>query len=460
MTTVVEIAEQVETTEHVARAAGESRPIRYVVGAICVFVSAIMLAPIVFSFLASIKPAAEARESPPSYLPKGLSLENYLKVFDFQAGLWTYVSNSLWVASLTIVLCLALAIPAGYGLARFRIPYKEVWFLLLLAPLMIPYQALLTPLYLTFSKLGLANSHFGLAIVHTILQLPFSIYLMRNSFEGIPREIEEAAVVDGSTTFQALSQHLPAAGHAGHRHRGAVRLHQLLERVPVGADLHEQGNLVHRSDHAGERARRAPGRRRLGRAAGGRGHLDPALRHHLPAAAEVLRLGLPQRRGEVARHAHQGRPPPRPRAAPAGTGRPSATWRGWPECRSAPRRRRSTPAAGCAQETRDKVMAVAREIGYRPNDMAQSLHRTRSMTVGIISTDSFGRFTLPIVEGAGGAARRPRHRRVHVQRHRRSGRASASISTSCWASASTGSSSPPAAPTSARRSGRFRRGCR
>jgi multiple sugar transport system permease protein len=188
----------------VARAAGESRPIRYIVGAVCVFVSAIMLAPIVFSFLASIKPAAEARESPPGYLPKGLSLENYLKVFDFQAGLWTYVSNSLWVASLTIVICLALAIPTAYGLARFRIPFKEVWFLLLLAPLMIPYQALLTPLYLTFSKLGLANSHLGLAIVHTILQLPFSIYLMRNSFEGIPREIEEAAVMDGSTTFQAL----------------------------------------------------------------------------------------------------------------------------------------------------------------------------------------------------------------------------------------------------------------
>ena len=50
------------------------------------------------------------------------------------------------------------------------------------------------------------------------------------------------------------------------------------------------------------------------------------------------------------------------------------------------------------QETRDKVRAVAREIGYRPNDMAQSLHRTRSMTVGIISTDSFGRFTLPILQ--------------------------------------------------------------
>jgi len=190
--------------EHVSRAAGESRPIRYVVGAICIAAIAVMMAPIALSLIASIKPASEARQSPPSYLPHSLSLENYLKVFEFQAGIGTYVGNSLIVAGLTIVICLALAVPAGYGLARFRIPFKEVWFILLLAPLMVPYQALLTPLYLTFSRIGLANSHLGLAMVHAILQLPFSIYLMRNSFEAVPREIEEAARVDGATSLQAL----------------------------------------------------------------------------------------------------------------------------------------------------------------------------------------------------------------------------------------------------------------
>lgn len=190
--------------EHVSRAAGESRPIRYVVGAVCIAAIAVMMAPIALSLIASIKPASEARQSPPSYLPHSLSLENYLKVFEFQAGIGTYVGNSLIVAGLTIVICLALAVPAGYGLARFRIPFKEVWFILLLAPLMVPYQALLTPLYLTFSRIGLANSHLGLAMVHAILQLPFSIYLMRNSFEAVPREIEEAARVDGATSLQAL----------------------------------------------------------------------------------------------------------------------------------------------------------------------------------------------------------------------------------------------------------------
>ena len=108
------------------------------------------------------------------------------------------------VALITIAACIALAAPAGYGLARFHMRGKEVAFLLLLAPIMIPYQALLTPLYLDFAKLGLVNSRIGLAIVHTILQLPFSIYLMRNSFEAIPREIEEAAMLDGCSSLRRL----------------------------------------------------------------------------------------------------------------------------------------------------------------------------------------------------------------------------------------------------------------
>ena len=186
------------------RVAGERRQLRYLVGAICVAVLAIMLAPIALSFLASIKTPQEASQSPPVYLPSQISFENYLKIFDFQAGLSTYAFNSLAVAGIAILLCLALAVPAGYGLARFSFRGKEVLFLIMLAPLMIPYQALLTPLYMMFAKVGLANSHLGLAIIHTVLQLPFSIYLMRNSFEGIPRELEEAAVMDGSSSFQVL----------------------------------------------------------------------------------------------------------------------------------------------------------------------------------------------------------------------------------------------------------------
>ena len=190
----------------VAGVAGESRAKRYLIGAICVFIIAVMLAPVAMSFFASIKTAADARSSPPTYLPYSFSIENYVKVFEYDRGMVTYASNSLFVAGLTIILCLLLAVPAGYGLARFRIWGKEFWFILLLAPLMIPYQSLLIPLYLTFSKMGLANNHFGLAMVHTILQLPFSIYLMRNAFESIPKEIEEQAIIDGSSSWQVLQR--------------------------------------------------------------------------------------------------------------------------------------------------------------------------------------------------------------------------------------------------------------
>jgi hypothetical protein len=121
-------------------------PGTYGIVAISIAVIAIMAAPIVLSALASIKTAADASAIPPHYLPRELSFENYAKVFQFQAGLATYVANSALVAAMTIAACLALAAPTGYGLARFAMRGKEIAFLILLAPIMIPYQAILTPL--------------------------------------------------------------------------------------------------------------------------------------------------------------------------------------------------------------------------------------------------------------------------------------------------------------------------
>ncbi|HEY1721403.1 MAG TPA: carbohydrate ABC transporter permease [Magnetospirillaceae bacterium] len=183
----------------------------YLLGAILIAIIIVMVLPVLLSFLASIKTPEEASAVPPTYIPIHLSLANYAKVFTYQAGLASYVGNSLAVAALTIFFCLALAIPAAYGLARLQLPGRDLIFLLLLLPLMIPYQALLTPLYLTFSGWGLANSYLGLAIIHTILQLPFSVYLLRQNFEAVPREFDEAAMVDGCGELRMLwSIHLPA----------------------------------------------------------------------------------------------------------------------------------------------------------------------------------------------------------------------------------------------------------
>jgi multiple sugar transport system permease protein len=177
---------------------------KYLVSAVCLAVCTIMLLPMLASVLASLKSTQEAAAVPPTYFPSGLSLDSYIRLWNYQAGLPTYFLNSLGAALLTIVFCLALTVPAGYGLAKFRIPGKEAFFVVLLLGLIVPYQALLTPLFFLFVQLKLHNSLVGLAIVHTAIQLPFSVYVMRNAFEAVPRELEEAATMDGCNSFQIL----------------------------------------------------------------------------------------------------------------------------------------------------------------------------------------------------------------------------------------------------------------
>ena len=178
----------------------------YLLGAICMAICAIMLAPLIVSISASLKTTQEAAAIPPTYFTHQLSLDSYQRLWTYQAGLPTYLINSGATALLTIVFCLLLTVPAGFALARFPIPGKELIFVFLLLALIVPYQALLTPIFFMFAQLGLTNTIFGLAIVHTTIQLPFSVYIMRNSFEAVPRELEEAAVIDGASSWQVLTR--------------------------------------------------------------------------------------------------------------------------------------------------------------------------------------------------------------------------------------------------------------
>jgi multiple sugar transport system permease protein len=190
------------------RAAARARPragrTGYLIGAVCIAICTVMLLPLVMSVLASVKPAAEAAASPPTYLPHGLSLDSYRRLWDYQQGLPTYLGNSLGIALLTIAFTLALTVPAAYALARFPIPGKEAIFVFLLLALIVPYQALLTPIFLMFARIRLTNTLMGLAILHTAIQIPFSLYVLRNSLAAVPRELEEAAVVDGASSLQVL----------------------------------------------------------------------------------------------------------------------------------------------------------------------------------------------------------------------------------------------------------------
>jgi multiple sugar transport system permease protein len=193
----------------VARA-WESRA-KYLVGAACMALCAVMVAPLVLSVMASLKSTVEAAAIPPTYLTDGLSLDSYRKLWNYQDGLPTHLFNSGATAVLAIVFSLGLTIPAGYALARFPVPAKEYLFIFLLLALIIPYQSLITPIFFMFAQLKLTNTLVGLAIIHTAIHVPFSVYIMRNAFEAVPKELEEAAVIDGCNSWQALVRiYLPA----------------------------------------------------------------------------------------------------------------------------------------------------------------------------------------------------------------------------------------------------------
>ncbi len=184
---------------------------KYVVGAALVALSVVMLAPLVLTVMASLKSTVEQAAIPPTYFAHGFSLDSYAKLWTYQDGLPTYLFNSAATAVLAIAFSLALTIPAGYALARFPVPGKEYLFVFLLLALIIPYQALITPIFFMFATLKLTNTLVGLAAVHTAIHIPFSVYIMRNSFEAVPRELEEAAVIDGCSSWQVLTRiYLPA----------------------------------------------------------------------------------------------------------------------------------------------------------------------------------------------------------------------------------------------------------
>ena len=161
-------------------------------------IAVIFLFPLVWTAFSSVSP------HPGTGQVDGWGLGNYVTLAHYQAGIWQYLANSVFVSGLCVLLTLAISTLGGYAFARFRFPGRNALFMLTLAILMVPYATLLIPLYVLLNSIGLQNSLVGVALVLTMFQLPFSTFMMRISFESIPRELDEAAMVDGCSSFSAL----------------------------------------------------------------------------------------------------------------------------------------------------------------------------------------------------------------------------------------------------------------
>ena len=170
-------------------------------------VAALFLAPLVWVVLASFRTPAESTQPPlPPWPTEGFSISSYERLENFGQSVLHYSGNSLFVAVGTSALTIVVAILAGYGFSRYRFPFKGFAFVLILSTMMIPFQSILTPLFLLLAKMGLQNTLIGLVFIYSTLQLPFSVFMMRNAFDAVPKEIEEAARMDGVKGVRMLVQ--------------------------------------------------------------------------------------------------------------------------------------------------------------------------------------------------------------------------------------------------------------
>ncbi|MBO5434283.1 carbohydrate ABC transporter permease, partial [bacterium] len=169
--------------------------------AVLILVSLLSIFPFVWLISTSLKGASENIFAyPPQLIPKDFTFENYIGVWD-KVDFIGYFINSMVVAGGTVLLNLILSAMAGYPLARMEFKGKKITFFAILATIMIPFQAIMLPVYLITLKLNLVDSvnNFAgfLGLILPFAVSAFGIFLMRQAFLGIPKEMEEAAIVDG-----------------------------------------------------------------------------------------------------------------------------------------------------------------------------------------------------------------------------------------------------------------------
>ncbi|MBN8950793.1 MULTISPECIES: carbohydrate ABC transporter permease [unclassified Rhizobium] len=160
------------------------------------------LFPIVLLVLNSLKPAAQIVQNPLG-LPQPIRWQNFANAWNHAKFSQTFI-NSLIVSGTTIALVCTTSSLTAYVIARRKIKSWKIFTFYLLATTTAPIQLYIFPLYFGFAKLGLINNIFGVALIYTALYSPFAVMLLRTYFLAVPKELEEAAIVDGATHWQVF----------------------------------------------------------------------------------------------------------------------------------------------------------------------------------------------------------------------------------------------------------------
>ena len=162
-----------------------------------------ILFPIYWVAITSFKSLEQISTYPPKLLLTSPTLSNYQQVI-METEMPSYFLNSALISAATIILTLLVAVPGGYAAARFEFFGKTFILFLLLSTLMIPGIVILIPLYILGAQAKLLDTYLILIIVYSAWRTPIILWMMKSFFEGIPRNFEDSALVDGCTPFQAF----------------------------------------------------------------------------------------------------------------------------------------------------------------------------------------------------------------------------------------------------------------
>jgi multiple sugar transport system permease protein len=201
---------QPTTTTKAAADYNRGRLFRKILGLIptyllMVFIAALIILPLLWMISTSLKPSSQWFSTEIEWIPRTFTLDNYERLFSNPAtpiGNWFF--NSVFIAGATTLLVLIVDSLAAYAYARMDFPGRKLFFGLMLLTLFLPGMMFLVPNFLTVANLGMLNNFAG--VILPALAGVFGVFFLRQFFEGIPKELEEAASIDGANRFQIFFQ--------------------------------------------------------------------------------------------------------------------------------------------------------------------------------------------------------------------------------------------------------------
>lgn len=167
------------------------------------FIFLFLLFPVYWMVVTSLKINTESYRMVPTLWPQNVSFEGYLTLLK-DGKFFVYYKNNLIISALAAAIICFISVFAGYALSRFHFKWNKILFAIFAFSQMMPVISRLISLYTILRKLNLTDTHLGLVLAISATQVPFTVSLMASFFDGIPRDLEEAASVDGSKRLQTL----------------------------------------------------------------------------------------------------------------------------------------------------------------------------------------------------------------------------------------------------------------